>query len=259
MNELIKITEQNGRRAVSARELYEFLGSKRGFSTWIKERIERYGFIENQDYEVFCNFAENPLGGRPLTEYALSIDMAKELCMLENNDKGRELRRYFIEAEKKARNPFGIPTTYKEALQVTLQQLETIEQQQAQIEAQQDTISEQQASIDENAPRVLYAKAVETNEGNVSVGTFAKMLCQNGVSTGQNRLFLWFRQNNYLGTCGSYYNVPTQKSMELGLFSVTPVEVPMGSAKVIKYTPTITGKGQLYFMNKFLKEKQATI
>lgn len=259
MTELIKITEQNGRRAVSARELHYFLESSYQFSDWIKTRIERFGFVEGQDFEVFQNFLKNPLGGRPLTEYALSIDMAKELCMLENNDKGRELRRYFIEAEKKARNPFGIPTTYKEALQVTLQQLETIEQQQAQIEAQQDTISEQQASIEENAPRVLYAKAVETNEGNVSVGTFAKMLCQNGVSTGQNRLFLWFRQNNYLGSCGSYYNVPTQKSMELGLFDIAPVEVSMGPNKVIKYTPTITGKGQLYFMNKFLKGKQASI
>lgn len=99
--ELIKITEQNGKRAVSARELHHFLGSKQEFSNWIKNRIDKYGFIENQDYEVFDNFIKNPNGGRPLTEYALSVDMAKELSMIENNDNGRRARKYFIACERK--------------------------------------------------------------------------------------------------------------------------------------------------------------
>ncbi len=100
MNELIKITEENGRRAVSARELHQFLGSKQQFADWIKSRIEKYGFVENQDYEVFHNLMNNPDGGRPTTEYALSVDMAKELSMVENNEKGKVARRYFIECEK---------------------------------------------------------------------------------------------------------------------------------------------------------------
>ena len=99
--ELIKITEQNGKRAVSARELHHFLGSKQEFSNWIKNRIDKYGFVENQDYEVFDNFIKNPNGGRPLTEYALSVDMAKELSMIENNDNGRRARKYFIACERK--------------------------------------------------------------------------------------------------------------------------------------------------------------
>lgn len=81
MNELIKITDNNGKQAVSARELHAFLESKQEFAHWIKGRIDKYGLVEHQDYEVFDNFIKNPSGGRPLTEYALTIDAAKELAM----------------------------------------------------------------------------------------------------------------------------------------------------------------------------------
>ena len=71
------------------------------FSTWIKSRIEKYGFVENEDFEVFPNFGENPNGGRPTKEYAITLDMAKELAMVENNEQGRIARKYFIECEKR--------------------------------------------------------------------------------------------------------------------------------------------------------------
>lgn len=102
MHELIKITEQNGQRVVSARELHQFLESKQQFADWIKNRIKDYGFVEGQDFEVFQNFMKNSEGGRPTTEYALSLDMAKELSMVERNEKGKLARLYFIEMEKKA-------------------------------------------------------------------------------------------------------------------------------------------------------------
>lgn len=105
MNQLITITENNGNKVVSARELHTFLESKRDFSNWIQQRIEKYGLIENEDFEVFNNFVENPNGGRPLKEYALKIDTAKELAMVEANDKGKQARRYFIAIEKKATQP----------------------------------------------------------------------------------------------------------------------------------------------------------
>lgn len=82
MTELITITEQNGQRAVSARELHQFLESKQQFANWIQNRIKDYGFVEGQYFEVFNNFIKNPDGGRPTTEYAISIDMAKELSMV---------------------------------------------------------------------------------------------------------------------------------------------------------------------------------
>lgn len=88
---------------MNARELHQKLGSKRDFSNWIQDRISKYGFVENQDFEVFNKFVENSKGGRPSKEYALSLDMAKELCMIENNEQGRLFRKYFIEVEKAAR------------------------------------------------------------------------------------------------------------------------------------------------------------
>ncbi len=97
---LIPITENEGKKAVNARDLHAFLESKQQFADWIKFRIDKYDFVENQDFQVFHNLMNNPNGGRPLTEYALSIDMAKELSMVEGNEKGKEARRYFIACEK---------------------------------------------------------------------------------------------------------------------------------------------------------------
>lgn len=81
-DELIKITEENGQRAVSARELHLFLGVQSKFADWIKNRINEYGFIENQDYMVFAEIGENSNGGRSLKEYALTLDMAKNFLNL---------------------------------------------------------------------------------------------------------------------------------------------------------------------------------
>lgn len=100
MTALIKITETNGQRAVNARDLHQFLESKQHFSNWIQNRIEEYQFIEGQDFEVFNKCIKNPSGGRPAKEYALSLDMAKELSMVERTERGRRARRYFIEMEK---------------------------------------------------------------------------------------------------------------------------------------------------------------
>jgi len=90
------------RQVCNARDLHAFVESKQDFSDWIKGRIEKYGFIEGDDW-VFHKFMENPSsGGRPRTDYHITIDMAKELAMVENNEKGRLVRRYFIEVEKRA-------------------------------------------------------------------------------------------------------------------------------------------------------------
>lgn len=87
-------------QTVNARELHAFLGSKRQFADWITYRIQKYGFVENQDFASFSRKCENPQGGRTAKEFVLTLDMAKELCMVENSAKGREARRYFIQCEK---------------------------------------------------------------------------------------------------------------------------------------------------------------
>jgi phage anti-repressor protein len=107
MKELIVITEENGKRAVSARELHAFLESKQEFAAWIKSRIQKYGLVENEDFATFDKIInrENARkqGATKLIEYALTIDCAKELAMVEGNEKGKQARRYFISAEKALR------------------------------------------------------------------------------------------------------------------------------------------------------------
>lgn len=110
--------------------------------------------------------------------------------------------------------------------------------------------------IEENRPKVLFADAVSTSKTNILVGELAKILKQNGIETGEKRLFQWLRNNGYLmRRQGTDWNAPTQKSMELGLFEIkeTVINHPDGHT-TIKKTTKITAKGQLYFINKFLSD-----
>lgn len=107
-----------------------------------------------------------------------------------------------------------------------------------------------------NAPKVLFADAVSGSNTSILIGDFAKILKQNGVKTGQNKLFSWLRENNYLiKRRGQSYNMPTQKSMDLGLFEIKENTITKSDGDtIITMTAKITGKGQTYFMNKFIKK-----
>ena len=108
--------------------------------------------------------------------------------------------------------------------------------------------------IEQDKPKVLFADAVSTSHNSILVGELAKLLKQNGVEIGQNRLFDWLRSNGYLIKSGSSYNMPTQRSMALGLFEVKEraINSPDGTVRVTK-TVKVTGKGQQYFINKFMR------
>lgn len=124
------------------------------------------------------------------------------------------------------------------------------EEKQKRIEAEQ--------KIQKDAPKVLFADAVSTSQRSCLVAELAKILQQNGVNIGQNRLFTWMRENGYLCQKGQYYNQPTQKAMELGLFEIkqTTINKPDGSV-LVKVTTKVTGKGQIYFVEKFLGKDAA--
>ena len=237
-NGLIKIYENDRQeQVVNARELHTALNNKRKFSDWIKQRIEQYGFVEDVDFTTFHNFvkrAGSNLGSKT-TEYALTLDTAKEIAMVENNEQGRKIRRYFIEVEKKARNMFEIPKTLPEALRKAAELAEQLEEQK---------------------PKVLFADSVETSKNSVLINELAKILKQNGYEIGQNRLFEKLRNEGYLiKQKGQNWNLPTQKAMDLGLFEVKKTVVNKPNGEVItKPTTKVTGKGQIYFVNKFLKE-----
>lgn len=121
--------------------------------------------------------------------------------------------------------------------------------------AERDKIIEQkQARIEQMKPKEIFADAVSASHTSILVGDLAKLICQNGYQIGQKRLFDWLRANGYLIKTGSSYNMPTQRYVEQGLFEIKESNLvnPDGSVRITK-TTKVTGKGQVYFVNKFLK------
>lgn len=260
---VVEIIEHDGKQAVNARELHEKLGNKKQFANWIQLRIEQYGFVENQDFEVFNQKVKNSNGGRSRIEYALSLDMAKELCMVENNEKGRMIRKYFIEVEKKARtqNPFAIPQTYSEALLLAANQAKQIEKQQLALEQKKNENDKlvadgkrKDATIVRMKPKEVFTDAVAGSKGNCLVGEVAKLITQNGYKIGEKQFFAWLRDNGYLGKKGERYNIPNQQYMGKNPFFYIKRGVRQGNSGVLHTTSTtmLTPKGQIYFVNKFL-------
>lgn len=123
--EMVPIYEnEKGGKWINARELHSALQNKRKFADWIKQRIEQYDFIENQEFWTFSQICEKPIGGRPSREYYLNINMAKELCMVENNSIGKRLRKYFIEVEKRYRSIIEQPQNIFDIMHLALKQIE---------------------------------------------------------------------------------------------------------------------------------------
>ena len=237
MNQIINITMNNDRPTVSARELHEFLEVKTAFKDWFPRMCE-YGFMEGTD---FCSFLSESTGGRPAQDAQLTIEMAKELCMIQRTEKGKQARQYFIQLEKDWNSPEKVMAR---ALRMADQKIQELSQQ-----------------ISESQPKVLFADAVASTQSSILVGELAKLLKQNGVDIGQNRLFSWMRENGYLiKRKGSDYNMPTQRSMEMGLFFIkeTAITYSNGYVSVTK-TPKVTGKGQQFFVSKFLGAGKAVI
>lgn len=194
MTDLIKINENaQGIKTVNARDLHEFLESKRDFSTWIKQRIESFGFVENEDYTTLTKKVERAIR----IDYHISIDMAKELSMVENNEKGKLARKYFIEMEKKAKQVFQVPKTFADALRLAADQQEKIEQ--------------QEKLLLEQKPKVDFANDVLGSSDVIDIGKVAKVL-HKGV--GRNKLFEILRDKKIL----QQNNIPYQTYIDRGYF-----------------------------------------
>lgn len=233
MNELIPITYHNDDPAVSARDLHEFLEVGAQYSHWF-DRMCGYGFTEGQDYQSFLANRSDGLPGKPRQDAILTIDMAKEICMLQRNEKGKIARQYFLQLEKDWNSPEKVMAR---ALRIADKRIKELE-----------------AKTEADRPKVLFADSVTASKSSILVGEMAKLLKQNGVHTGQNRLFETLREKGFLiKRQGSDYNMPTQKSMEMGLFEIkeTVINHSDGHTSVNK-TPKVTGKGQQYFVNMFL-------
>lgn len=189
MDELIKVNYESERPTVMGRELHKALGVETRYNDWFK-RMSEYGFTENIDF--YSILSKTPDGGRPSTDHQLTIDMAKEICMIQRSEKGKQFRQYFIEVENKWNTPEAVMAR---ALQFANNQLDSIKQQNV---ALTDTISRQNKIMTAWKPKVLFAQAVETAQTSILIGDLAKILKQNGISIGQKRLFDWLRNNGYL-------------------------------------------------------------
>ena len=179
MQELIKIdVGVLGVDTVNAKDLYDFLECKTQFAEWIKNRISVYGFEKGKDYIVLKETLKNLNGGRPSENYHISVDMAKELSMVERNEKGKQARTYFIECERQVKQiESKVPSNFAEALQLA---------------------ADQAKQLEEQRPKVEFAEKVETSVNSISVAEFANLLTKNGYKIGQNNLFKWFYENGYL-------------------------------------------------------------
>lgn len=232
MNELITVTTNaNQEPVVSGRELHSRLEITERYSSWFN-RMLHYGFVEGEDY-LGCKVF-NALARQELDDHMVKIDMAKEICMIQRNEKGREFRQYFIEVEKEFNSPERIMAR---ALLLADKKINTLE-----------------LTIKEQRPKVLFAESVEASKCSILIGDLAKLIKQNGFDIGQNRLFEWLRKNGYLiSRKGESYNMPTQQSMQMGLFEIKESSVvnPDGSVRLTR-TTKVTGKGQVYFINKFI-------
>lgn len=243
MKELIKIEmNDNQEPIVGGRELHEALGIETRYSDWFKRMCE-YGFVENQDYVLVTQKRVTNNPRNPYTEvinHAIKLDMAKEIAMIQRNEKGKKVRHYFIQVEKEYNSPERIMAR---ALRVANEELKKLTV----------DVNKLQLEIKEQKPKVIFADAVDTSRTSILIGDLAKLIQQNGFNIGQNRLFEWLRDNNYLIKSGERRNMPTQKSMELGLFEVKERSVinPNGSNRLTR-TTKVTGKGQIYFINKFI-------
>ena len=241
MNSLIKVSYDNDRPTVSARELHAFLEIKSNFTTWF-ERMCEYGFLENIDYRTyFPNLESEQHGGKNKQDAQLTIEMAKEICMLQRNERGRQARQYFLELEKRWNTP---ELVMARALQLANAKVSQIKQKN----------SELLSIIQNNRPKVVFAEAVAASDDCILVRELAKLLAQNGVNIGEIRLFEWLRAQGYLINVGCDRNTPTQMSVNRGLMRMKKTTVTHKSGRTtVSTTPLVTGKGQQYFVNLFLK------
>lgn len=235
MNELIKVsTNENDEQLVSGRELHGFLGVETPYRKWFP-RMAEYGFEQGADYtpDIFVH----PKNNQETIDHLMKLDMAKEISMIQRSERGRQARQYFLQVEKAWNNPEMV---VQRALQIQTRKVEALQMENAELK-----------------PKALFADSVSASHTSILVGDLAKLIKQNGIDIGARRLFEWLREKGYLiKRKGTDWNMPTQKSMDLELFEVKETVVSHSDGHTsINRTPKVTGKGQVYFVNKFLDIK----
>lgn len=237
---LIPINYDGEQPTVSARDLHEGLEVKSNFTTWF-DRMCEYGFTENDYKKCFPKMESGLNGGQNMVDYQISVDMAKQICMIQRSEKGKQYRQYFIDLEKAWNTPEQVMAR---ALKLADRTIDTLKE-------------DNKKLIEENErmkPKEIFADAVSASTSSILIGDLAKLLRQNGVDIGAKRLFEYLRNHGYLiKRKGSDWNMPTQKSMNMGLFEIKEsTHIDGNGCNIVTRTPKATGKTQIYFVNKFV-------
>lgn len=222
---------------VSARKLHAFLEVKTKFADWITDRIEQFEFVQGVDFVQFLQTEK--LSIKPLTEYDLTLDMAKELSMVERNERGKQARQYFIACEKKVKQMatvhFLIPKTLPEALRLAANLAEEVDA--------------QKAIIHEMEPKAEFHDAVTEAINCHTVQEVAKV-----IGTGEIRLFKWLRENGLLMNDRQ----PYQRHIDAGYFRMVEKQYTDKRGESHTYNQTlVTGKGLVYIQQRFGERKAA--
>jgi len=221
----------------SAKRLHAFLSIGRDFTSWVKGRIAQYGFVEGDDYLVIDSIGtgndrfspergKTSKGGRPWIDYLITIDMGKELAMVERNEKGRQVRRYFIECERQVKVAAAmVPQTMPEALRLAADLA--------------DRLIKVEAKAKSDAPKVEFADLVAGIDKGIPIPNYAK-----AVGIGPLKLFEWMRINHILIAGGQRHNLPLQRYIESGYFAIRQGMYEANGELRASFTTMLTGKGE---------------
>lgn len=245
MENLIVVNYETEEPTVSARDLHKQLNIRTQYTKWF-ERMKEYGFTENEDFKAISHKRLTAQGNETTyIDHEISIDMAKQICMIQRSPEGKQIRQYFLDLEKAWNTPEQV---FARALKMADKTIDKLKSDNAILIKDNERMK----------PKEIFADAVTASKDSILVGDFSKILKQKGIDIGQNRLFQKFRDQGYLiSRKGQSWNMPTQRSMEMGLFEIEERTItnPDGTVKIRK-TTKVTGKGQQYFINKFLSQKE---
>ena len=239
MNDLITINYDSGQPTVSARDLHEKVGSTERFTNWFERQLQ-FGFEEGSDYSNPLKVLRVQKEGnrkvkREVEDYELTVDMAKQICMVQKNERAKKIRQGLIDLEKAWNTPEQIMAR---ALKMADQKIHSL-----------------QTDVERMKPLADFGEALAKSETSILIRELAKIITQStGTSIGEKRLYAWLRDNRYIMQNSTE---PYQNRVEQGLFERNANGTHTGSDGVTRtnYTTYVTPKGQAYFINKFKEDK----
>ena len=251
MNNMI-VRDYSEKFCISGRILHGKLEIKTDYRHWFP-RVVEYGFTEGQDFNTVKNDRVQNEGNREvmreIIDHTLTLDMAKHLCMIQRTPIGMQMRNKLIEIENSWNSPERV---LARALQISQRINEDMK---LKLDANEGTIKQLETKVKEDAQKVLFAECVTTANTCILINELAKYLNQNGVAVGQNRLFQYLREDGFLCKAkGELFNLPTQKSLDLKVLNIKESSILQNGEILTRRTPVVTGKGQLYLLNCYIKK-----